>query len=176
MANPSNTGTLIGRLSQEKQVFTNTNKSKTILATLAVEDNYTSGADKKAKTQYIPVRIYVSETVSGLGSWDRVNVGDQVAVETRIACTPYQKDGKTVYPEATVEIVGYPVFLESKAIVDARAARKAVAAAPAEVPAPAAAEETPAETIARLQAQLDEVNGTPAADYADTMPFAGASA
>lgn len=175
MSNPSNTGTLTGRLSQDKQIFKNA-KGTTILATLAVEDNYLSGQgkDRKAQTQFIPVRIYVPETVSGLGSWDRVHKGDLIQVQTRIACTPYQKNGETVFPEPTVEIDGYPVFLESKQTVDARAARKAVAAAPA--PAAAPAEETPEETIARLQAQLDEVNGTPAADYADTMPFAGASA
>jgi len=163
MSNPLNNGNLVGRVSQDLKVFPNNDGSKTVLTTIAVDDNFLSGsgADRKVKTQFVPVRIFVPKTVEGLGSWDRVHKGDQIAVQTRISCEPYEKNGETVFPEPTIEVDGFPQFLESKATVDARAAKREVEAAPA-----AASTETEAETIARLQAELAA---------ATSSPFAGAA-
>ncbi|MET0887439.1 MAG: single-stranded DNA-binding protein [Mycetocola sp.] len=168
MANPLNNGNLIGRVAQDIREFKNADGSKVLLVTIAVDNNFTSGADKTAKTQYIPARAFLPKSVSGRGSWDRVHKGDQIAVQTRISCEPYTKNGETVYPEPTIEIDGFPQFLESKAVTDARAARKAVAA---EAPAAPAAEETQEETIARLTAEL-AAQSAPAVNYDETSPFA----
>lgn len=168
MSNPLNNGTLTGRTTQVIKEFANNDGSKVLLVTLAVEDNFRSGVDKTAKAQFIPLRVFIPKNVNGRGSWDRVGKGDLISVQTRLACTPYQKDGVTVYPEVSVEVDGFPQFLESKAVTDARAARNAVAAdaAPA-VPA----DETAEETIARLQAELAAQTATP--NYDETSPFAG---
>lgn len=166
MSNPLNNGVLVGRVAQDLKVFPNADKSHVVLGTLAVDNNFLSGtgADRSAKTQFIPVRIFVPNTISGIGSWDRVHKGDLIAVQTRISCEPYTKNGETVFPEPTIEVEGFAQFLESKTVVEARAARKAVAAtAPV---APAA--ETAEQTIARLQQEI--------VDRDATSPFATATA
>lgn len=180
MANPLNNGTLTGRVSQDIKEFPNSDGSKVLLLTLAVDNNFVSGPDKTAKTQFPPLRVFLPKSVAGRGSWDRVHKGDLISVSTRIACEPYQKNGETVYPAPTIEVDGFPQFLESKATTEARVARNAVAepaAAPAAEDAPAAAAapaaESPEETIARLEAQLAAQNGSQP-NYNNTSPFAGA--
>lgn len=165
MANPNNFGVLTGRVSQDKKVFTNKDGSKVALVTIAVDDNYRSGADKKVQTQFISGRAFIPASVQGLGSWDRVGKGDLISASIRLSAAPYEKDGKTVYPDAQVEFDGYPQFLESKTITEARAARNTVAAT-TEAPA----EESAEAQIARLQAELDA-----AKTGADTTPFANAA-
>ena len=167
MANPLNTGNLVGRVSQDIKEFVNNDGSKTLLITLAVDNNFVSGAEQKAKTNYIPVRAFLPKTVSGRGSWGRVSNGDLIAIQTRIVCESYVKDGEVVYPAPSVEVDGFPQFLESQAITAARSARKAVAA-PA-VPA----EETAEQTIARLTAQIAD-QAAPVANYDETSPFVNA--
>jgi single-strand DNA-binding protein len=171
MANPLNTGTLVGRLAQDIHEFKNNDGSKVLAITIAVDNNFVSGPDRKVETQYIPTRAFLASSVNGRGSWDRVHKGDLIAVNYRLSCKPYTKNGETVYPDATVEIEGFPQFLESKATTDARAARKAVAA---DAPAAPAVEETQEETIARLTAEL-AAQSAPAVDYNETSPFATAS-
>jgi len=162
MANPLNFGALTGRVAQDIKEFPNADGSKVLLITLAVDNNFVSGPDRKAKTQFIPVRAFIAKSVDGRGSWDRVGKGDLTSVGTRIACEPYTKNGETVYPDPTIEVDGFPQFLESKTVTEARQARHAVAAPAAPV------EETPEQTIARLQQQL--------ADQAtETSPFAHAA-
>lgn len=163
MANPLNNGTLTGRVAQEIKEFPNADGSKVLLITLAVDNNFVSGPERKAKTQFVPVRAFLAKSVNGRGSWDRVGKGDLVSVSTRIACEPYTKNGETVYPDPTIEVDGFPQFLEPKSVTEARQARHAIADTPAE--------ETAEQQIARLQAQLDEQNLAEA-----TSPFAGASA
>lgn len=164
MANPLNNGTLTGRVAQDIKEFPNADGSKVLLITLAVDNNFVSGADRKVKTQFVPVRAFLPKTVNGRGSWDRVGKGDLISVSTRIACEPYTKNGETVYPDPTIEIDGFPQFLESKQTTEARAAKHAVAAP---------AEETPEQQIARLQAELDAANTSQSIAEA-TSPFAGA--
>lgn len=169
MANPTNFGVLTGRASRDPQVFTNADGSKTALVTMAVEDNFVSGSDRKAKTHYIPVRVFVPKNVEGLGSWGRIHEGDQFSVSTRVSCESYidKKTNERVYPPATIEADGYPQFLESKQVTEERAARKALAAQ-AETPAAAPVQETAEQELARLRAEL--------ADREATAPFAGVAA
>ena len=170
MTNPLNSGLLIGRVTQDIVTFPNTDGSKTLLVTIAVEDNFPSGPERKAATQFIPVRVFIPKTGAGESSWKNVHKGDLIAIQTRVACAPYQKNGETIYPSPTIEADGFPQYLESKAIVDARAARNALAAA---APAPVPANETAEQTIARLEAQL-AAQGEAAVDYDNTSPYATA--
>jgi len=167
MANPLNNGTLTGRVAQEIKEFPNADGSKVLLVTLAVDNNFLSGPDRKAKTQFVPVRAFLPKSVDGRGSWGRVGKGDLVSIQTRIACEPFEKNGETVYPSPTIEVDGYPQFLESKATTEARAARKATAAP--EVPA--ADDESPEAQIARLQQEIADRDSI----AASTSPFANAA-
>jgi len=169
MTNPLNNGTIVGRVSQDIKEFPNSDGSKVLLITMAVDDNYVSGAEKTAQTNYIPVRAFIAKTVTGRGSWDRVHTGDLVGIQIRIECKSYVKNGETVYPAPTIEVDGFPQYLESKQVTETRAARKAVAAPVAEA---AAVVETAAEQIARLTAELAAV-GAPEVNYENTSPFAG---
>lgn len=178
MSNPLNNTTLVGRPSQDLHEFPqNADGSVTIAMTLAVDDNYVSGPDRKVKTNFISTRIFVPASVraqGGNGSWDRVHKGDLIAVSARLSQKPYtDRNGETVYPNApTVEIEGFPQFLESKQTVDARAAR-AMAAQPAQ-PAAAAApqDDAAAAHIAQLEAQIAAARaGQPAQGYSTDSPF-----
>lgn len=179
MANPNNFGVLTGRVSQDKRVFENRDGSKTLLVSIAVDDNFRSGPDNKAQTQFISGRAFIPKGTKGLGSWDRVGKGDLISVGTRLAAAPYQKDGKTVFPDVQVEFPDFPQFLESKTVTEERAARNAVAAAAKDAPAETAPETEGADEIARLRAQLADAEakaGVPSTNYDETSPFAGAAA
>lgn len=171
MSNPLNNGHITGRVAQDLQVFPNADGSKSVLVTVAARDNFLSGTgeDRKAQSQFVDLRAFIPATVEGLGSWDRVGNGDLIALDYRLSRRPYtNKDGVTVYPDVTVEVVGYPAFLESSKVTQERAARKAVAA---EAPAPESTlSETDAQELARLRAQQEQL----AAEA--TTPFAGVPA
>jgi len=106
MSNPLNNGTLTGRLAQDIREFPNADGSKTLAITIAVDDNFKSGPDKKAQTQFIPVRAFLGKTVAGHGAWANIHKGDLFSIQVRLASRPYEKDGKTVYPGVTVEAEG----------------------------------------------------------------------
>ncbi|WP_311245406.1 MULTISPECIES: hypothetical protein [unclassified Microbacterium] len=171
MANPTNNGSITGRVAQDIQSFTNRDGSKSLLITIAARDNFLSGTgeDRKAASQFIDLRAFVPSNVEGNGSWDRVGNGDLISVNYSLSRRPYtDKDGETVFPPVTVEVDGYPVFLESSKVTQERAARKAVAA---EAPAPESTlSETDAQELARLRAQQEQL----AAEA--TTPFAGVPA
>lgn len=176
MANPHNLGTLTGRVAQDIREFPNGDGSKVLLLTLAVDNNFASGADRKVKTQFIPVRAFLGKTLEGRGSWDRVGKGDLISLATRISCEPYTKDGQTVYPAPTIEADGFPQFLEPKAVTEARAARNATAAPETAAPAAAPETESPEAQIARLQQEIVDRDAAAAAmDPANTSPFANAA-
>lgn len=154
MSNPTNHGSVVGRVTQAHKVFENANGSKTVLVTLAVDNNYRSGPKQEVQTNLVPLRAYVPAGTEGLGSWDRVNVGDQIAQNFRIAAVPYEKDGITQYP-VTLETDGPPAFLESRATTAARAAKRNQGSSdPAGPPAGSKAEQ-----LARLEAELAAADG-----------------
>jgi len=167
MGNPLNHGSVIGRVSQDIKEFVNGDGSKTLLVTVAADDNFLSGTDRKAKTQFVPLRVFLAKSVNGRGSWDRVGKGDLIAVDYRISAAPFEKNGEMVYPAPTLEVDGFPQFLEPKSITEARAAKNAVAAPAAPV------DESDADKIARLTAQLAE-QSAPVTNYDETSPFQNA--
>lgn len=168
MSNPNNNITLVGRLSQDKKVFKNADGSHNVLLTLAVENNFQSKNPDTKKvetlTNFIPLRAYVPASVNGLGSWDRVGKGDLISLNARLAAVPYTKDGQVQYP-LSVEVDGWPQFLESKAVTDARAAKRAVEAAGAD-----SADEGKSAREIELERQLAEARGESAVS---TEPFQG---
>lgn len=161
MANPANFGKFTGRLAQDIVERSNRDGSKTLLIKLAVEDNFTSGEDNKAKTQYPELRAFIPSSVKGRGSWDRVGKGDLIEVMYSVQAGSYEKDGETVYTGNVLQIDGYPNFLEPKSVTEARAARNALTEGDAAAPAaePAAGMDPKDAEIARLRAQLAADNG-----------------
>lgn len=154
MTNAANHGVLIGRLSQDIKQITNRDGSVTQLITLAVDDDYKSGPDKKVQTNFIPLRDFVR--AGGTNLWGGVHKGDLIAVPFRISAKPYEKDGKTEYP-LSLETDGAPRYLEPKTVTEARAAKAAAAAPEAadEIPATVPADTSATgESIEELQAKL----------------------
>lgn len=151
MSNPVNTLTLVGRTTRDFVIKENSDGSKTLLGTLAVDANYQT-REGESITDFIPFQTFINRTVKGIGSWANVGKGDQIAVSASVQLRPYQKNGETVYPEVSVVVEGYPQFLESRSVTTARRAEQVKAAA-----APAAEAPTEADKdaeIAALRAQL----------------------
>lgn len=125
MTNPSNTLNLTGRIAREPVFFKNSDGSQKVKVTLAVQDNFKSGPDKKRKTQFLPVEQYLSAAI-GQGAWANVTTGSYVQVLAHVEANNYEKDGETVYGGVNI-IVDSVNYLETKAKTEAR--RKAHAEA-----------------------------------------------
>lgn len=124
MTNPANTGTLIGRLGNDiKQFPPNADGSMNLAFNLGVEEDFLCAGQTEPQVDWVPVRVFIPAKANGLGSWGRVHKGDLIAINFRVVCKSYVgKDGKTVYPDATIEVDGYPRFLEPKSVTEARRA------------------------------------------------------
>lgn len=167
MSNPSNTGTLIGRLGADPKVFNNADGSKTLAIDLGVEEDFLRAGQSEPQTDWIPARVFIPAKAQNLGSWGNVHKGDLIAVNFRLSCKRYERNGETVYPPATVEIDGYPRYLEPKSVTSARRERNAQATqTPAEQPAAAGDE------VAELQAKIAALQANQGGD-ASAAPFGG---
>lgn len=166
MTNPLNNGTFTGRLANDPVFFDQAGGGKVVLVTIATEDNFLSGQGdaRKAKVHFPEFRSYIPASGAGLNSWNNVHKGDLISIQYRLSAAPYEKDGETVYPGATLEIEGFPQYLESKAVTEARAAQRAVAA-PAEPAAPAEND---------IDAQIAALMAQKAGQTVETSPFATA--
>ena len=169
MSNPANSGTLIGRVAKGGvKAFTNSDGSRKLVFNLAVDENFTRSGKSGVDTDFIPVSTFIPAKAQGLGSWERVHEGDLIAINIRISCKNYVgKDGETVFPPATIEVDGYPQYLEPKSVVDARAARKAQeTSAPVETaPAGETPEVAPQEDV---QAEIERLTALVASKQATT--------
>ncbi len=185
MSNPLNSHTLTGRVGKHGiKVIANQDNSHTLLFNLAVEDNFQSvdpaDGQRKYRTNFVPMRAFVSNKMQGIGSWANVGEGDLIAVNFALNAKPYTRDGQTQYP-LTLEVEGFPTYLEPKATTQARAQRKAQEAQQNQAPAaqaqaPAAQGQTDdAEALRRRIAELEAVQGqgAPVEDYNTDAPFGG---
>lgn len=157
MSNPANSGTIIGRLTQDIRVMKNGDGSRKLLLTVAADDNFRSGSDQKAQTSFIQLERFVAAGAS-MGGWDKVHQGDLIALDFHVEAKPYvDTKGETQYPQKLV-IDGFPSFLEPKSVTEKRAAERAVKAAEkARAAQPVVTAEVSAqERIAQLEAELAE--------------------
>ena len=128
MSNPANNGVLIGRLASDPKVFENADKSRRLLATVAVDDNFKNRAGERP-TQFIQVEAFLPAGQT-LG-WNRTGKGDLVALNYRVDTTSYtDANGEVHYPVRLV-VEGTPTYLEPKSVTDARKNSTAAVAAPA---------------------------------------------
>ena len=133
MSNVRNEGTVIGRLTRDITVFTNSDGSHKVLFTVAAQDNFKSGVDKTRKTQFVPLEAFVSKYSNGLGVYGYMHKGDLVAVNYTVKSSSYQdRSGQTRYTIALS--VTSVELMESKAAAEERRVRTAGSAA-TQVPA-----------------------------------------
>lgn len=129
MLNMSNYGVAEGRITKAPVVMDNKDGSKKVFVTLAVQDNFASGADKERKTQFINLEGFVPKDRKS-SVYDKLETGDKVAIQYRVETPSYAKDGQNVYKTALV--IESVQFKESKAEKTARQARHAADAAAAD--------------------------------------------
>lgn len=124
MLNMSNYGIVEGRLTKAPVVMDNKDGSKKVFVTVAVQDNFASGAEKERKTQFVNLEGFVPKDRK-TSVYDKLEVGDKIAVQYRIETPSYEKDGQRVY--RTVLTIESVQFKESIAEKTARQARHAAA-------------------------------------------------
>lgn len=142
MTNSANLVNITGRLTRNPVFFPNKDGSQKVKATIAVQDNFRSGADKTRKSQFIAVEQFLPVKM-GTGAWANVTKGSQVQILGHLESNNYEKDGKMVYG-GLILAVDSVSYLETKAETEARRnAQAAETPAAPEAAAPAAAPEAP---------------------------------
>ena len=129
MMNLSNYGMCEGRVTKKPVAMDNKDGSKKVFVTLAVQDNFASGKDKERKTQFLNLEGFVPKDRQS-SVYEKMEVGDKVAIQYRVETPSYEKDGQTIYKTALV--IENIQFKESMAEKTARQARHAADAAAAD--------------------------------------------
>ena len=129
MLNLSNYGICEGRITKKPVAMDNKDGSKKVFVTLAVQDNFASGKDKERKTQFLNLEGFVPKDRQS-SVYEKLGVGDKVAIQYRVETPSYEKDGQTIYKTALV--IENIQFKESIAEKTARQARHAADAAAAD--------------------------------------------
>lgn len=146
--NIKNYGVIIGRLTKNPTVFTNSDGSRKVMLTVAAQDNFKNAAGER-DSQFVNVEAFVSNKSANLGVYEYMHKGDMVGIGYTVKSNSYQKNGETVYTQV-LQVTDVDL-MESKSAQARRAAVTANAAAVA--PAPAAADAAPAETPAEAPAE-----------------------
>ena len=129
MMNLNNYGICEGRITKKPVAMDNKDGSKKVFVTLAVQDNFASGKDKERKTQFLNLEGFVPKDRQP-SVYEKLEVGDKVAIQYRVETPSYEKDGQTIYKTALV--IENIQFKESMAEKTARQARHAADAAAAD--------------------------------------------
>ena len=171
MTNSANLVNITGRLTRNPVFFQNNDGSQKVKATIAVQDNFRSGADKTRKSQFIAVEQFLPAKL-GTGAWANVTKGSQVQILGHLESNNYEKDGKMVYG-GLILAVDSVSYLETKAETEARRNAQAAAAAPAPEAAEPAPEAAPAPKAKRTRSKKSkpaEAAPAPMEDKSE-MPF-----
>ena len=130
--NMNNFGVIAGRLTANPVTFNNKDGSMKVKFTLAVEDNYATGGDKKS--QMIPVESFVKAGVDYTKTpYSNLGKGDKIRVQVSLRDNNYtDTTGKKIY--GMIVMIESLQFEESKSVTDARHAANATAAATVPVP------------------------------------------
>lgn len=139
MTNIRNIGIAEGRLTKDPVVFNNSDGSKKVMVTVAVQDNYKNSTTGERGTQFINLEAFISNKSKGLGAFDYMHKGDLVGFEYTVRSNNYtDKEGNARYGQ--VLFIQSTDLKETKKSQAARATSNAAAAA-ADMPAPANEEE-----------------------------------
>lgn len=124
MANIRNFGIAEGRLTKDPAVFTNSDDSKKVMVTVAVQDNYKSKTTGERNTQFINLEAFISNKSKGLGAFDYMHKGDLVGFEYTIRSNNYtSKNGVAHYDQV--------LFIQSTDLKETKKAQAARANATA---------------------------------------------
>lgn len=138
MANIRNFGIAEGRLTKDPAVFTNSDGSKKVMVTVAVQDNYKSKTTGERNTQFINLEAFISNKSKGLGAFDYMHKGDLVGFEYTIRSNNYtSKNGVAHYDQV--------LFIQSTDLKETKKAQAARATATTTATATAATEVATAE-------------------------------
>lgn len=123
MKNIRNYGMVTGRLTKNPDIRTNSDGSRKVRFTVAVQDSYTS-KDGKRGSQFIPLEAFLTASQQTNGAYDYVEEGDLVSCSYTVNNNNYtDRNGQKVYGLAL--LVGEIALLESKASKKARQEAKA---------------------------------------------------
>ncbi len=125
MTNTANFASITGRLVRTPKIFRQEDGSRLVKATIAVQDNFKSGPDKKRQCQFVDVEHPLAPWM-GAGPWADACKGVKIQVMGHIRPCKSKKDGKVGYGGIMV-VVDNMNYLESKAQVAARRAVQAAA-------------------------------------------------
>ena len=118
--NIRNYGSVIGRLTKDPVVFTNSDGSRKIMVTVATQDNYKTNGERG--TQFVSLEAFVSNKSNTLGAFDYMHKGDLVGFEFTVRSNNYtDKNGKAHY--------GQVLFIQSTDLMESRKAQAARATA-----------------------------------------------
>lgn len=152
--NIKNFGTVIGRLTKEPVVFSNSDGSRKVMLTVATQDNFKNAGGERG-TQFVNLEAFVSNQTQGLGVYDYMHKGDMVGIGFTVKSNSYEKNGETVYSQV-LQVTDVDL-MESKTAQERRAAIAANAAAVAPKDAPAPAPKTNGRGRKKKAAESDEV-------------------
>ena len=122
MKNIRNYGIATGRLTRDPEVRINSDGSRKIRFTVAVQDSFTAKGGKRG-SQFLPMEAFITSDHSGNGPYDYMNEGDLVCCSYTINNNNYtDHNGQKVY--ALTLLVDDIALLETKASKEARKAAK----------------------------------------------------
>ena len=167
MSNPRNNVSLVGRLAGDPKVFTNNDGSRKVLFSLFVDRNYVGSNGRISDA--LPVEAFVSAKAQGLGPYEYVHQGDQIAVQATLQHQTWT-DKTTGAARYETKVVAEEIsFLEPRSVTSARMdQRQAKQAATAAATAVTAG--TPAQSaVAAPAASTQETR--PAVEYVPEPAF-----
>lgn len=123
MINMNNFGILRGRLTDDPQVYPNSNGSKKILFIVAVQNNYVTTSTGKKGSQFIPVEVFISKDAEGIGPYANIHKGDKVSLMFGLKNNNYTDKNGNKHYGITVDI-NQISFDESKTVCDNRLAQR----------------------------------------------------
>lgn len=131
--NPSNAFFATGRLTKEPKVFDNSDGSKKVIITLALQDNF-KGKDGSRGAQFIDFQAFQTKD-AGLGVYAHLGTGDLVNVVAEARNNNWTAADGTPHYDMILRITSLNM-LESKRVTAARHGAEETAAAEATVSVP----------------------------------------
>lgn len=148
MVNINNNGCVLGNVSAIA-FFPNKDGSRSVILTVAVDDNFTRRNADRAETQFIPFHSYIPAGKEGINKfYDSLAIGDKVGVLYRVQMYTSRDEAGNILsstPELVIEQINYQ---ETKAAKERRIAAAAEAQTAAQAAPTPQAPAAPAATYA----------------------------
>lgn len=138
MANPNNTGTVVGKVAADPVFFVNDNGTKRVFLTVYARRDF-KGRDGLRGADPVRLEAWVRAETDGIGVFEHVHRGDMVNVQYCVRSGEYadKATGEVIYFQQ-LHVQGIQL-LDSRATTTARLAKRLSAAEQATQPEPAPA-------------------------------------